>query len=215
MRLLKIALVSAMILALPLVASAQLIITGTFDGPLSGGTPKGVEVYVASDVADLSAFGLGSANNGGGTDGEEYTFPAEAATAGSFLYVTADEDNFAAFFGFPATHIVDGYAMSINGDDAIELFHNGVVIDVFGDINTDGSGEPWEYLDSWAYRTNNTGPDGDIFALENWTFGGPNTFDGTTVNADANPSMPIGTFTMEAVSNTSMSFDSVKALYNN
>ena len=31
--------------------------------------------------------------------------------------------------------------MGINGDDAVELFHNGTVIDTFGDINTDGNGE--------------------------------------------------------------------------
>ncbi len=34
-----------------------------------------------------------------------------------------------------------------NGDDALELFSGGVVIDTFGDIATDGNGEPWEYLD--------------------------------------------------------------------
>lgn len=215
MRLLKIALVTAAILALPLVASAQLIITGVYDGPLSGGTPKGVEVYVVSDIADLSMFGLGSANNGGGSDGEEYTFPVEAATAGSFLYVTGNEAEFATFFGFSATHIVDGYAMSINGDDAVELFHNGVVIDTFGDINVNGDDEPWDYTDSWAYRVNNTGPDGEIFALASWTFGGANIWDGELTNADAASPMPIGTYTMETVGTTSVSFDSVKALYNN
>ncbi len=215
MRLLKIALFTAVMLTLPLAASAQLIVTGTFDGPLTGGTPKGVELYVTSDIADLSVFGLGSANNGGGTDGEEYTFPAEAAMAGSYLHVTADAENFEAFFGFAPSHIVEGYAMSINGDDAIELFHNGVVIDVFGDINVDGTDEPWDHVDSWAYRVNNTGPDGEIFALANWTFGGPNVFDGLTTNGEALLPMPIGTFTMETVGSSSLSMDAIKALYNN
>ena len=35
-------------------ASAQLLITGVVDGPLTGGTPKAIEVYVVSDIPDLS-----------------------------------------------------------------------------------------------------------------------------------------------------------------
>lgn len=219
MRLLKsnlvIALATIFLLTLPMVASAQLILTGVFDGPLSGGTPKGVEVYVTDDIADLSAFGLGSANNGGGTDGEEFTFPADAAAAGTYLWVTVNEVEFEAFFGFAPTYVDGGYGMSINGDDALELFHNGMVIDTFGVIDVNGDDEPWDYTDSWAYRTFNTGPDGEVFVLENWTFGGPNTFDGMVTNDEADPSMPIGTFSMETVGTSSLSFDSVKALFNN
>ena len=62
--------------ASPTVMASDLVITGVVDGPLTGGLPKAVEVYVVNDVADLSAYGVGSANNGGGTDGEEFTFPA-------------------------------------------------------------------------------------------------------------------------------------------
>ena len=47
----------------------NLVITAVFDGPLPGGTPKGVELYVINDINDLSAYGIGAANNGGGTDG--------------------------------------------------------------------------------------------------------------------------------------------------
>ena len=54
------------------------------------------------------------------------------------------------YFGF-APDYTDG-AANINGDDAIELFKNAAVIDVFGDINVDGTGQPWEYKDGWAYR---------------------------------------------------------------
>ena len=43
-------------------------------------------------------------------------------------------------------------AVSQNGNDAIELFKNGVVIETFGDINVDGTGTAWEYADSWAYK---------------------------------------------------------------
>ena len=64
----------------------SLVITGVYDGPLTGGVPKGIELYVRADIADLSVFGVGGANNGGGTDGEEFTFPAVAIAAGTYLY---------------------------------------------------------------------------------------------------------------------------------
>ena len=84
--------------------------------------------------------------------------------------------------------------MAINGDDAIELFFNGAVIDVFGDINVDGNGQPWEYLDGWAYRVAQTGPDGSTFALGNWTFSGVDALDGETNNGTAATPFPIGTY---------------------
>lgn len=172
----------------------EIRITGVIDGPLSGGVPKAVEIYVASDIADLSVYGVGSANNGGGSDGEEFTFPAVAASAGDFIYVASEATGFTSFFGFAPNYTSS--AMSINGDDAVELFASGVVVDVFGDINVDGSGEPWEHLDGWAYRSDNTGPDGSIFTLGNWTFSGPNALDGETTNATAAAPFPLGTFTL-------------------
>ena len=54
--------------------ASKLIISGVIDGPLTGGLPKMVELYVLDDIADLSTYyGVGTANNGGGTDGEEFT----------------------------------------------------------------------------------------------------------------------------------------------
>ena len=172
-------------------AGNDLILTGVFDGPLTGGTPKGVEIYVLNDIADLSAYGIGSANNGGGTDGEEFTLSG-SATAGSYIYITTDSARFNEFFGF-AADFIDG-SMAINGDDAVELFVNGNVLDVFGDINTDGTGEAWDFLDGWAYRNDNTGPEGAIFTVSNWTYSGINALDGESTNAGAATPFPIGTF---------------------
>ncbi len=172
--------------------NAQMLISGVVDGPLSGGTPKAIEFYVYEDIADLSIFGFGSANNGGGTDGQEFTFPAISVPSGSFLYVASESSKFNDFFGFNPDYTSG--AASVNGDDAIELFKNSNVIDVFGDINTDGTGEPWEYLDGWAYRNNETGPDGSTFVLANWSFSGKNALDGETSNSTASTPFPIGTF---------------------
>jgi hypothetical protein len=174
------------------VAASDLVITGVVDGPLTGGVPKAIEVYALNNIADLSVYGLGSANNGGGTDGEEFTFPAVAATAGQFLYVASESTGFTSFFGFAPDYTSS--AASINGDDAIELFHNGFVVDVFGDINVDGSGQPWDHIDGWAYRDDDTGPDCSTFLLANWSFSGINALDGETTNGTAATPFPIGTF---------------------
>ncbi len=176
-------------------AQSNMVISGVIDGPLSGGLPKAIEVYVTGPIPDLSNYGLGSANNGGGSDGEEYTFPAVSAAAGDFLYVASESVGFTSFFGFAPDYT--SAAANINGDDAIELFQNGGVVDVFGDINVDGTGEPWEHLDGWAYRVLGTGPDGTTFVLGNWTFSGPNALDGETTNATATTPFPIATYPVE------------------
>ncbi|MEC9170226.1 MAG: ExeM/NucH family extracellular endonuclease, partial [Pseudomonadota bacterium] len=174
----------------------DLVISGVIDGPLSGGVPKAVELFVVNDIADLSTYALGTANNGGGTHGEEFTFPAGAsASAGTYIYVASEIDGFTAFFGSAPDY--DTSSMGINGDDAIELFKDGSVIDTFGDINTDGSGTAWEYLDGWAYRTSGQTANGGSFEASNWTYSGVDALDGSTTNTDAATPFPAGTFTTE------------------
>ena len=93
-----------------------LTITGVIDGPLPGGVPKAIELYVREDVADLSICGVGSANNGDGSDGEEFTLTG-SATAGAFLYVASEATEFDNWFGF-APDFTSG-AASINGDQSL------------------------------------------------------------------------------------------------
>ena len=88
-------------------------------------------------------------------------------------------------------------AMAINGDDAVELFKDDAVIETFGDIDTDGNGEDWEYLDGWAYRNSGTESDG-TFVIADWTFSGVNGLEGGTDNATATSPFPIGTYTVSA-----------------
>lgn len=218
MRLNKILLLAAVaaLFAVPTLANAQLIITGAFDGPLTGGVPKGVELLVLEDIADLSIYGLGSANNGGGTDGQEFTFPADSAVAGDYIYVATDDVNFEAFFGF-APNYFDALALAINGDDAMELFKDGVVIDTFGDINMDGTGTGWDHLDGWAYRVDGSLPNGGAFVIEDWYFSGINNLEGGLTNDTCLVPFPLGTFTTEyngVVANEATTLDGLKALYN-
>lgn len=170
-----------------------LVLTAIYDANLTGGLPKGVEVFALSDIPDLSIYGIGSANNGGGTDGQEFTFPAVSVLAGTYIYVASETPQFTSFFGFAPDYVTS--AVNINGDDAIELFENGVVIDVFGDIGLSGTGQPWEYMDGWAYRNSDTGPDGSTFVLANWTMSGINALDIAITNSMGPFPVPIGTYT--------------------
>ena len=172
--------------------SSDLIITGVIDGPLTGGIPKAIELYVANNIGDLSNYGLGSANNGDGSDGEEFPFPADSATAGDFIYVASEIDGFNTFFGFSPDYTTS--AASINGDDAIELFMGGSVSDLFGDIDMDGTGQSWEYLDGWTYRSGRATAPSTDFSDGDWSYSGPNALDRETTNATAATPFPIGTY---------------------
>ncbi len=168
----------------------DLIVTGVIDGPLAGGVPKAVEFYVVNDIADLSIYGFGAANNGGGSDGQEYTFSG-SARAGDYLYIASETAGFTSFFGFAPTGTAR--AANINGDDAIELFQNGTVVDVFGQPEVDGTGQPWDYQDGWAYRQSGTSAE-SMFDLGQWTFSGSGALDTSGENGTAAVPFPIGTF---------------------
>ena len=188
----------------------DMVITGAFDGPLTNGTPKLIEVYVINDITDLSTYGIGSANNGDGTDGQELAFTG-SATAGDFIYITDGGNsgvvNLMTYFGIEADY-VNGLA-SINGDDALELFSGGVVIDTFGEL--DGSGTGWDYLDGWAYRTSSTGPDGATFTIANWTFSGINATDSCESNSTCASEFPIGSFTNSVANINNVTVESSQA----
>ncbi len=160
----------------------NLYIGGVIDGPLAGGTPKGVQICASADVLDISIYGIGSANNGGGTDGEEFSFPAGSVSAGECFWIGSGTTGWNDFFGFEPCYTSG--AMAINGDDAIELFCNGTVEDLFGDVDVDGNGECWEYQDGWAVNDSGAS-NGGSFDCADWTFSGPNALDGESDNATA------------------------------
>ncbi len=162
-------------------------IAGVIDGPLAGGTPKAIEICASSYIPDLSQYGIGSANNGEGSDGEEFTFPAVSLLSGDCVTITNNAAQFESYFDCPPDFTSS--VATINGDDAIELYCSGVVVDLFGDIDTDGNGECWEYLDGWAYRNNQSANDG-VFSCNAWTFSGANALDGEASNSTAASEYP-------------------------
>ena len=178
----------------------SMTITGVYDGSLSGGTPKGVSIFVLKDVEDLSLFGVSSVSNGGGSTAGtvEFSFPAGSVTAGTFIYVSTEAPNFTTFFGMAPTYTSG--SMGINGDDAIELYERGQIIDVYGDVDNDFSGETFDYLDGWAYRKSDTGPEGTTFTSSNWTYSGVDGLEGGSDNSSATSPFPIGTYSIAAAS---------------
>lgn len=190
-------------------SQSDVVLTAIWDGNLPGQLPKGVELYVLNDVADMSVYGLGSANNGQGTDGEEFTFPAVAYTAGTYIYVASEAPQFTAFFGFAPDHI--STAVNVNGDDALELFKDGEPVDVFGEIDYATFDGSWSYLNGWAYRVNGTGPDGINYMAGNWMFSGAQALAGVATNAEALNPIPVGTYSAVFSGSPTVSFVSSSA----
>jgi hypothetical protein len=151
-----------------------------FTVPSGGNDGKALHVIANADIANLSLYGIGVANNGGGTDGQEYTFPAVSVSAGDNIIIARTPSAIASYLGADvATIIESNTSISQNGDDAIELYFNAEVIETFGDVDTDGTGESWEYLDSWAYKVDGA-----------WTYGGVNCTDGSDDSASSNCPYP-------------------------
>ena len=161
------------------------------DVPTGGSTGKAIHVKANQNIPDLSIYGIGIANNGGGTDGQEYTFPSISLNTGEDVIVCRDTAVINSYFvgcsPFNLVILDDQAVITQNGDDAIELFENGVVIETFGDINVDGTGEPWEYKDSWAYKDTS----GSVtFNGLNWVMGGVDCTDGSTTSISSNCPYP-------------------------
>ncbi len=163
----------------------ELELQGIIDFGLGGSDGKAVHVVATGDIADLSAYGIGVANNGGGSDGEEYTFPAQAVSAGDHILVARnleEIENYLTTEGFNlfAFTLQATSSISQNGDDAIELYKNASVVETFGDVNVDGSDQDWEYSDSWAYKSTA----GAVWP-NGWTYGGVDCSDDSATTFDS------------------------------
>ena len=144
-----------------------------FDLISAGYTGKAIHLVANVNIPDLSVAGIGVANNASGGDGQEYTFPVMSVNAGDHILLARDSSALSNYLDVCFSDfdyvLAASNAISQNGNDAIELFFDGVIIETFGDVNVDGTGTAWEYLDSWAYKD----PAGSVsFSGGNWIFGG-------------------------------------------
>ncbi|MEM9019982.1 MAG: lamin tail domain-containing protein [Planctomycetota bacterium] len=172
-------------------AHANLIISEVVDGTLSGGLPKYVELTnTGSTSIDLSLYSIGNYNNGGTTLGGPSTVLSGTLAAGDSYVISyensdsAGDGTFFDVYGFDPDNIDLG--AFINGDDVVALFlgpatgdgSDATLVDIVGVIGTDGTGEPWEYDDSYAFRNFNVTSPNSTFTASEWTFAGANALIG-------------------------------------
>ncbi|MCH2105585.1 MAG: lamin tail domain-containing protein [Planctomycetes bacterium] len=167
-------------------ASDNLIISEVVDGTLPNGTPKFVELTnTGSDDIDLSHYSFGNMNNGN-TDlgGGASSVLAGILAPGDSYVIGYDSDNdpFNSVYGFDADYLMGG--TWVNGDDTLILFHgaatgdgtDATIVDIYGVIGTDGTGEDWEYMDSYSYRLGTSGNDG-VWDASDWFVAGANALE--------------------------------------
>lgn len=172
-------------------AGPALIISEVVDATLPDGLPKFVELTnVGTTPIDLSQFSIGNFNNGGTTlGGGAATVLAGTLAAGDsyvISYENGDSPGVGTFFdtyGFDPDNFDLG--AFFNGDDVIALFQgaatgdgsDATLIDVYGVIGVDGTGEPWEYTDGYAFRNSSVTMPNATFTASEWTIGGANSLE--------------------------------------
>lgn len=175
-------------------ANANLIISEVVDAPLPGGLPKFVEITnTGSGPVDLSGFSLGNVSNASTTMGFDALVLSGVLAGGDshvVSYESGDTPGSSTFFstyGFDADDLTPG--SFINGDDRLVLFSgaalagddgtNGNIVDIYGVFGVDGTGEVWEYTDSYAFRNPDvTSGNGGTFDPSEWFFAGANGLEG-------------------------------------
>lgn len=179
---------AALVLCVTGSANAELIISEVVDATLAGGNPKYVEITNTS-ATDFTFAGGGIINqSNAGTDLIiDVDLTGVTITAGqSYVIQSAGNDGqnvFETTYGFAA----DLYTAAFfpNGDDRYILataddgLGNGTVLaDIYGDIDTDGTGTAWEFLDGYSFRNPDvTMGNGGVFAIGEWTVGGVNSLE--------------------------------------
>ena len=172
------------------VGTVELELVGVidFDTPEGGSSGKAIHVVANADIPDLSVYGLGIANNGGGTDGQEYSFPEQSVSNGDHILLPRDAVAMENYLTTPGINlfdlVIEADVASGNGNDAVELFKNGAVVETFGDINDgDAAAGGWDYGDAWAYKNTlgSNWPDGWIYGATDCTDGSNTTFESPCV----------------------------------
>lgn len=131
-----------------------------------------LELYNAGTHAiDLAAGGwtLSKQVNGG----TWYDIPLTGTVAPDCAWVIAySAADFQETYGFAPNQ--ESSTVSGNGDDAYFLYYadthtNGVLIDAYGEFDTDGTGTAWDYEDSRAVRNNCILMPNPVWTASEWT----------------------------------------------
>lgn len=143
----------------------------------------------------ISLDGFHFMNFNNGDDNENFGSTALSGTlaAGATLYLAYESADaptaFKNTYGFDADIYLGG--KFVNGDDALVLLDTAyvansgaldtsTVVDSYGIVGVDGSGEVWEYTDTYAFRNPSVTSPNATFTPSEWTFGAVNDLDGLT-----------------------------------
>ncbi|MEA2105836.1 MAG: lamin tail domain-containing protein [Bacteroidota bacterium] len=125
-----------------------------------------VELYNAtSSSIDLTGWQVRRYANSNTTSSD---VDLSGSIASGETYVIASNTiDFETNFGF-APDAASGY-ISGSGDDTYELFNGTSVVDIYGEVGVDGTGEAWEYEDSRAVRVATVGTANTTWTASEWT----------------------------------------------
>ena len=178
--------------------SADILITEVLDGTLAGAAPKFVEITNtgAGDYTFGTGGGLIIQSNANVDLNVDVDLTGPVITAGSTVVLSASntgqEVDFFNVYGF-APDLLGGGASFGNGDDRYILADQstagvatlGDLLDIYGVIDTDGTGAAWEYTDGYAYRmAGTTTANGGTFDAGNWVFGGVDSLQDLVTGGD-------------------------------
>ncbi|MFH2094678.1 MAG: lamin tail domain-containing protein, partial [Bacteroidota bacterium] len=169
---------------------AQILITEVVDGTKSLSYPRYVELTnEGSSAFNLQNYTLKIYMNGTATT-FTYTFPSYNLPAGESVVITnidnvSTDQHWTDYNLIQPLYVIHGETNTIrgNGNDCYELLDGGnAVIDVYGEPTVNGTGQVWDYEDSYAYRNLNITSPNTTFTISEWTVAPPNTLDGQSDN---------------------------------
>jgi hypothetical protein len=129
------------------------------------------------EIHDLSGLGIDFSSetwyfsrqaNGGSWSDIQLT---GTIAAGGTYTLANSQSNFNTAYGFDPD-MADG-TISGNGDDAYFLYYDGdhstgTLVDIYGVINQDGTGMPWEYTNSKAVRKRSVSSPASVWSESEW-----------------------------------------------
>ncbi|MCD4792676.1 MAG: lamin tail domain-containing protein [Bacteroidales bacterium] len=154
----------------------QTIIISEVADPGNTANAKFVEIYNAtSSSVNISGWQIRRYANGGTTP-TNATIPTTTNLASGDTYVIAyNTSDFNTAYGFDPDQTSS--AISGNGDDVYELYNGSSVVDIYGEVGVDGTGEAWEYVDSQAERNSSVCSGNTTWTASEWTITSANTGD--------------------------------------
>ena len=102
------------------------------------------------DIADLSVFGIEIARDGDAANGKDFSLSSVSLDSGEFYTIASNDLYFKSWFSENPSQ--QSYYNYFDGNDAIILYKNNSIVDVYGEVGKDGSGELWDHTLGWAYR---------------------------------------------------------------